>query len=75
MFEIVDKKRIRELIKGGMVFSLMGSFFVIFLGISMALNFSTYLPSAIMILSLCIIFNSIGLGCISEALWRSLRSK
>jgi len=74
MFEAVDKEYIRAFIIGGMVFSFIGTFLVIFLALSIALNFS-YKPDIILTLTLCILFNGIGLGCISEALWRLLRPK
>jgi hypothetical protein len=74
MFETVDKEFIRALIIGGMVFSFIGTFLVLFLAISTALSFS-YIPDIMLVLTLCVLFNSIGLGCISEGLWRLLRPK
>ena len=74
MFETVDKEFIRALIIGGMVFSFIGTVLVIFLTISTALSFS-YIPDIMLVLTLCVLFNSIGLGCISEGLWRLLRPK
>ncbi len=74
MFETVDKEYIRAYIIGGMVFSFIGAFLVIMLAISTTLNFP-YKLDITLTLSLCVLFNSIGLGCISEAIWRLLRPK